>query len=83
MANYEQQKNERMFNLLYAAYQDRSTLIASLLSTGCQSDKEIALEVAVEVRDLIRMDKNLKLGVFHDDNHVNLIESYTPPRLFE
>ena len=83
MLQYEQEKNTRLFNIVYAAYQDRSTLVASYLSGNTDKDNELAEEIAVEVRDLIRVDKNLKLGIFHPNNHQELIESYTPPKLYE
>lgn len=83
MKKYEQDKDSRIFNLVYAAYQDRSTLVTSHLSAGTEGDKELAAEIAVEVRDLIRMDENLQLGIFHPNNHDRLIAEYTPPKLFE
>lgn len=78
-AEYEQSKAERKFNVVYAAYQDRRSLLESLLSSGCESDYAVALEVAIECRDLIRMDMNNSLGIFHPDNHARLLKSLTPP----
>ena len=82
MLKYEQDQDSRIFNMVYAAYQDRSTLVDSYLSAGTEEMNKIAAEIAIEVRDLIRMDRNMNLGVFHSDNHQMLIDYYTPPKLF-
>lgn len=78
-AKYEQSEHDRKFNIVYAAYQDRRSLLESYLSGGCESDYVMALEVAIECRDLVRMDLNNNLGIFHSGNHAKLIKDLTPP----
>ena len=78
-AKYEQSENERRFNVVYAAYQDRRSLLESYLSGGSEYDYAMALEVAVECRDLVRMDLNNNMGIFHEGNHDKLIKDLTPP----
>jgi len=81
MQKYEQRKNDRLFNLVYAAFQDRNSLLASLTSSDAESDFEMALEVAVECRDIVRMDINMRLGIFHPSNHCKLLDSLSEQNL--
>ena len=75
MFKYEQKEDERIFINTFAAFQDRITLLHSCLSSNEKSDYEKALEVAVECRDLVRLDGNLKLGVFAEGNHKDVIDN--------
>ncbi|MFK5950545.1 MAG: hypothetical protein QM500_17465 [Methylococcales bacterium] len=81
MRQYEQDKKQRIFNLVKAAFQDRINLVDSFLSAKTEEDNVMAIETAKECRDLIRMDANMSLGIFHTGSHDKLIDDLTPPQL--
>lgn len=74
---YELGERERLREILRCAYQDRSGMIESLRSGDdmTEDDKEYLAECLALCRDIVRMDANLKLRLFHSTHAARLSDS--------
>ena len=72
---YETDMPSLMTQIIYAAYQDRSTLVSSYLGSRVRSDFNMAVDEVKIAKDIVRMDANRNTGVFAQGNHQNVINS--------
>ncbi|MDG3444666.1 hypothetical protein [Nitrospirillum amazonense] len=76
---YETDRGTLMNRILQAAYQDRSSLAASLRSDHQPTPDDLAYAAECDqiCRDIMRMDQNLKMGIFHPEAARRALRSKT------
>jgi hypothetical protein len=64
---YENDRRFLMREILRCAHQDREAMVFSLRGSDHPDDIEYLEEIDAVMNDIIRMDANLGLGIFHPD----------------